>query len=348
MTSDRKLGDYVSAVESRKSLLESIERISPTEAKSRGLMGPLYHGTTRGLDDIRQNGFDVARSIPTGVGLGVAQGLAGSYLRDGVPVGTSNGYAFEPYGYTGIAAPIHHLGFGVYFTTVKAIAKQYAGNSMKGVIEFYVNAPDMLEINFASPNTMMKWWLANGYDMTAEATEKRDFRAWSKATMKLTKNLRQYGAVHFLGKSGFNRALDGDQVCVYDPRMLVIVDKSLATGIEVGAKVIHTGDQKGYIGSRNDLYIDDVRPTDFGGWGKLGQQGGWKGVFWSHRQGVDLPRDQASPIHLIPPPGMVGEVVEVRTNPTWGTTYDVRWSKGGVQHNYRASELAPYVKPNRK
>jgi hypothetical protein len=342
MTIDRRLGDYVAALEGRNSLLESVERISPTEAKSRGLMGPLYHGTMRGIDDIRQNGFDVSRSIPRGVGLGVAQGLGGSYIRDDVPIGSSNGYAFAPYGYTGIAPPIHHLGFGVYFTTVKAIAKMYGGNSMKGVIEFYANVPDMIEINFAAERTMMKWWLQNGYTMTPEATEKRDFNTWAKATMNLTKNLRKYGAVHFLGKSGFNRALDGDQVCIYDPSVLVIVDKKLATGLDVGSKVVHTGDTKAYIGNRNDLYVDDVRPTDFGGWGKLGQQGGWRGVFWSHRQGVDLPRSEASPIHLIPPTGMVGEIINVRDHPTYGTSYDVRWAKGGVQYNYKASELSPY------
>ena len=178
----------------------AVSPISPSQAQQ--MFGPLYHGTRGDLAQIIATGFDTSKSV--------AQGVGG--WRN-TPIGTSNGYPFEPYGFTGIAPPIHHLGFGAYLTTVKAIAKQFAGGSLKGMRTFYLDSPRVLTINFGSPRTMMQWWQQNGYDMTSEATKAHDFRAWQAATFKLTLRLQKDNdAVWFKGK-GIRRLLDGDQVC---------------------------------------------------------------------------------------------------------------------------------------
>ncbi len=335
--------EFINIVEGHQTLLEStVHVISPQEALDRGYFGPVYHGTTGDLSQIVQTGFNSKYSVPTGV----TRGFVGAR-----PIGTSNGYNLEPYGFTGIAAPVHHLSFGIYFTTVKAIAKQYAGGTTKGMLTFYLDVPNLLEINFGSPNTMMRWWRENGYDMTAEATRVGDYKAWIKATGNLSRTLRQqYDAVWFKGK-GIRKLLDGDQVVVFDPRRIYVVNPKLASGLEVGAKVYHTQDvsQNLYAFDKrfhNQLYVDDLRPEDFGSAGALAGKG-WRGVFWAtDHNGNEVPRAGLNgignhPKHFIPPPDMSGKIVAVRQGPNGEKWYDVKWNKGGVQHNYRAGELRP-------
>lgn len=295
---------------------EAISSISPQQAIDGRMFGPLYHGTRASLEDIIKSGFDVERSISA----------------------ASNGYRLQPYRPLSIAAPMHHLGFGAYFTTVKAIAKKFAGNTTKGMRTFYLDSKRVETINFGSANTMMRWWQQNGYDMTAEATQRGDHHAWVEATRKLTKTLHsRCDAVHYLGKSMY-RLLDGDQVCVFDPSLIRVVDPKLATGLEVGSRVTHNQSfPEKYRGS-NHYYLDAIKPGDAG---RLPV--GWHGIFKHYdeaeearRQAVNLGR---YPMHVIPPANITGVIQSVRPTPQGGHYYDVKWPKGGVQHNYTADEL---------
>lgn len=314
-------------------LLEAPVRIiSPQEARDRKMFGPVYHGTQHDIADIIKTGFSIKNSIPRGI------------IGDRT-YGTSNGYSMSQY--HGIPAPIHHLGFGIYFTTVKAIAKVFNGNSIRGLKQFYIDSQNIDEINFGSTNTMMRWWLQNGYDMTYDEFKARDFKAWVRATGNLTRTLRKkYDAVWYKGKS-IRKLLDGDQLCVYKPSLIYMVDPSKATGLEIGSKVTHVGKTDRYKG-KNEFYVDSLNDNDFGKAGQLGSD--WKGVFRSvDWEGKDIPRSGIKgigncPVHMIPPPNMVGTIVEIRERPGLPTIYDVKWAKGGTMFNYDADELKPYAK----
>ena len=301
----------------------AVVTISPQEARDHDMFGPMYHGTRGDISNILATGFNAKHSVPNASGL--------SWMSR--PVGTSNGMPLEGYGFTGIAAPIHWLGFGTYMTTVKAIAKQFAGGSTKGMKTFYLASDRVAEINFGSPRTMMQWWRENGYDMTAEATKAYDVRAWIKATGNLTRTLRQqYDAVWYKGKSMF-KMLDGDQVCIYRPKLLRVIDPKLATGLQIGAKVTHTQViPERYRGS-NVFYVDDFKQDDFGSPGKSAGQG-WRGIYRADQE--HPARVGRFPVHRIPPPGMVGTIVDQR-----GNFYDVKWAKGGIMYNYAPEELQP-------
>lgn len=307
---------------------EAIAAISPQQANDGEMFGPLYHGTTGDLAQIIAQGFDVSKSVPIGI----------EGWRDR-PVGTSNGYAFEPYGQTGVAAPVHHLGFGVYLTTVKAIAKQFSGGTTKGMRTFYLDSTRVMTINFGSPNTMMRWWRSQGYDMSIEDTKARNVRAWIAATMKLTINLKKdYDAVWFKGKSMY-RLLDGDQICVYRPELLRVIDPTLAGAMEIGAKVVHTQViPERYRGS-NRFYVDEPKPDDFGKASQFAGKG-WRGIY---RADEEPPPSFARryPVHWIPPPGMVGVITRHpfgEKSPQW---YTVKWKNGGEMFNYAPEELKP-------
>lgn len=286
--------------------------ISPTQATA--MFGPMYHGTSSDLATIIVTGFDTSRSVNA----------------------ASNGYPLEPYGLTGIAPPVHHLGYGSYFTTVKAVSKKFAGGTMKGQRAFYLDSKRVLKINFGAPNTMMKWWLQNGYTMTSDATRTRNVKLWREATANLTSTLQaKYDAVHFLGK-GIRRLLDGDQVCVYNTDLIHVLDPRLATGLEIGAKVIHTQALHASWRGLNTIYIDNMTPDKDG---NLAQSGAWRGYF---RSDVE-PSNGRYPLHVIPPPGMIGVISNVRSGPD-GPMYDVKWQKGGVRYNYDGGEIQPYMK----
>lgn len=213
-------------------LTEELQFISPQEARDKGLFGPVYHGTTNEdrLEKIKSQGFKIT----------VGNDRTGD---------TSNGYELMDY-WAGVPAPIHHLGFGVYFTTIKSIAKKFSyGNSQIG--PYFLDAPRLEIINFGSKKNMMNWWVQNGYDY-----DRQKFLIWNnnelrygnktegmrqerlRATLNLTETLKsKYDAVWFKGK-GIYQLLDGDQVVVFDPNGIYKLDKSLSKPGEIGSKVV--------------------------------------------------------------------------------------------------------------
>jgi len=212
-----------------KSLLTEakVPKISLQQATDANMFGPVYHGTSsEKRDKIAMDGF----IIPIGT------------ERSG---DISNGYEMGDYS-GGIPAPIHHLGFGVYFTTVLSIAKNYSGGTLRGMSIYFLNAPRIETINWGSPNTMMKWWMKSGYDykatpVTRFATDVTNLQAIRqerlRATIHMTEELKsKYDAVWYKGK-GMYRLLDGDQVVAFDPSIIYEVDPKLARGFEIGAKV---------------------------------------------------------------------------------------------------------------
>lgn len=205
-------------------LNESLNKISLQKAKDNNFFGPVYHATTEEkLSKINDEGFKV---------------FIGSERSGDV----TNGYFNINY-YDGTPPPVHHLGYGIYFTTVKAIYKDYNRGSTKNITEYYLDVPNMESIGFGSPKTMMKWWVSNGYD---PILAKKDRVA---ATINLTENLKsKYDAVHFRGKGMGGRLLDGDQIVVFDPDRIYKIDNSLSGDMEIGSTVITIEDKLNYNG----------------------------------------------------------------------------------------------------
>lgn len=188
-------------------------------AKDHKFFGPVWHGTSeKGREIIEKEGFKVFYGYQANADTGVA-----------------NGYDDQPY-WDGIPAPIHHLGFGVYFTTVLAIAKQFNLGTTRGLVDYYLDTKSNDVINFAANKTMMRWWVENGYD---PALAKVDRVA---ATRLMTDKLKaQYDSVWFKGR-GMYRLLDGDQICVYNPDIIYKIDKALTQPGEIGSLVIRKVD----------------------------------------------------------------------------------------------------------
>lgn len=185
--------------------------ISPQEAKDKGMFGPVYHGTSQSSrGEIEKNGFKI---------------IVGN-ARQGE---TQNGLL-------GVEYPIHWLGFGVYFTTVKNIAKKFAYGSAAGMKTYYLDTDKILTINWGSPNTMMKWWKEVGW------VPPKDESGRIEATKKMTTNLAsKYDAVWYKGK-GLHGLLDGDQICVYNLSVIKELDAKASSSGEVGSKVVSTED----------------------------------------------------------------------------------------------------------
>lgn len=192
--------------------------ISLQQAVEADLFGPVYHGTKAEYRDaIGKEGFKV---------------VMGMYGTSGMSQGYQPGAS---YGNTGVPPPIHHLGFGVYFTTSKGIAKKFAGGTAKGMKTYFLKIPKLETINWGSERTMMKWWIKNGYD---PEIARRGEGGRYLATAKLTEELKsQWDAVWYKGK-GIYTLLDGDQVCVYEPEGKIFeIDLKLSTGYEIGSRV---------------------------------------------------------------------------------------------------------------
>lgn len=210
-----------------------LKLISKQEAIDNNFFGPVFHGTSQNnLEKINEEGFSVF--------------IGGERSGD-----IAHGYETSNYA-NSFPAPIHHLGFGIYFTTVKNIAKNY--NSSNELNEYYLDVPNTEEINFASPNTMMKWWISNGYNISEEMDKynvknfmDRNIQlARINATKNLTNSLKsQFDAVWFKGK-GLYRLLDGDQICVFDPSKIYKINKNISNPGDVGSKVRRKSD--GMIG----------------------------------------------------------------------------------------------------
>lgn len=208
-----------------------IKKCSLQYAKDHKFWGPVYHGTVaENRAKIEKEGFKV---------------IKGSERSGDV----RNGYLNEPY-HADIPPPVHHLGYGVYFTTNLTIAKQFNNGSLKNMPTYYINTKRIGEINFGAKNTMMKWWIKNGYDPRLAKIDR------VAATQLLTNTLKKHvDAMWFKGK-GLWRLLDGDQVCVYYPEKIYQIDKNLTTTGELGSKVIRKSDgMKGILVARREIPV---------------------------------------------------------------------------------------------
>lgn len=292
---------------------KGIKRISKQTAIDKGFFGPVYHGTTdENMEAIIQHGFKLK---------GVMQ---------------SNGYPNQPYAPGGnIPAPVHHLGYGIYFTTVKAIAKQYGSKS--NPIEFYLDAPRMLKINFASPNTMMNWWFKWGYSPSGRISNEERI----KQTEKMTRNLKkEYDAVWFLGKT-IRKVLDGDQICIYNPAKIYMIDNSKAKPYDVGSMVTYNYD---FLQPYEDAYAQvHYEPDPDSDW------------MLKVRVHGDRPPYK---IKHVPPKGMKGMIVEKIEAPVQSLPprlqnqkkhwMKIKWQKGGIKFNYIEDELLPVPMKRKK
>lgn len=199
-----------------------VEKISMQHIRDNNLFGPVYHGTLSDKQEkIDKEGFKV---------------FVGNTGQDDI----SHGYGVSNY-FEGIPPPVHHLGYGIYLTTVKSIAKDFSyGGHPKNEYYLDIDRSRFLEINFGAPKTMMKWWIDNGYDPELAKKDR------VSATIKLTDNLKsKYDAVWFKGK-GLRRLLDGDQICVYDLDIIKQLDLSLSQKGEIGSKVSANQDIEKY------------------------------------------------------------------------------------------------------
>jgi hypothetical protein len=207
-----------------------VPKLSPQEVADKKLFGPMFHGTDSSKrEKIETDGFKVF------IGAGRGEDM-------------SHGYQTSDY-YGGTPAPIHHLGFGVYFTTNKSIAKQFNHGTMKGLKPYFTDASHMETINFGAPRTMMAWWLKNGYDYNPNklpelyfGNEKTSVNLIGQERIRATTNLTnylkaRYDVVWYKGKSLYSM-LDGDQVCVYDPSHIYEMDIKLSKSGERGGKVV--------------------------------------------------------------------------------------------------------------
>lgn len=259
---------------------EKVQKISLQQAKDNKMFGPLYHGTTEtNRKNIEDQGFKI---------------FIGKE-RDG---NISHGYQDGNYA-NGIPAPVHHLGYGIYFSINKSIAKDYAYGTVKGLKEYYldINPERFLTINFGSQNTMMKWWIQNGYDPEIAKVDRVE------ATKKFTEQISsKYDAVWFKGK-GLRRLLDGDQVCVYDTSIIKELDKSMTVKGEVGSKVI----------AKVDINKINGRPE----YGIIPK--GTKGIFLGRRE---IEEPYSSQYHN-------GEKEFL----------NIKWQKGGTYNNVYGSQV---------
>lgn len=290
---------------------EKISILSPQEVKDRGLWGPVWHGTSQeNWELIDKEGFKV-------------------FIGNEIDGNVSHGYEVSDYS-NGIPAPIHHLGFGIYFTTKLSIAKKYNHGTSKGLKQYYLDVPKLEVINFAAPNTMMKWWIKNGYDFkkTPETTFGGIRNDWGgtvntlpnirnerlRATNNLTDELKsKYDAVWFKGKTLYS-VLDGDQVCVYDPKNIYQVDYRLAKPFEIGSFVIAK---------------DDIKRVNYNGEIYKQIEKGTKGLVIKKTLAKDV-------------------IDKYPTANTWvknaNWIFEVSWVKGGSWHDVLDFEIDPYKK----
>lgn len=269
---------------------QGIRAVSTQEATDQRLFGPVYHGSSpENLEKIKKTGFRILTG-PTG------------------SPGVSHGYDDDKYFGTEYPPPVHHLGFGVYFTTVRAIGKRFNDNSVRGLAQYYLDVPRLETINFAATTTMMKWWQANGYNI-ADGVDQYE------ATENLTNELSsKYDAVWFKGKTMY-RTLDGDQVCVYDPRRIYVLDDSAVGGHDLGAMVrIELRIPPRYEGREDQYFMPGPNIT---------------GKIVSKRP---IPYDRFDPERL------VLMKLDPQKDKNW---ISVKWSKGGTHSNYTEQDLVP-------
>jgi len=217
-----------------------IKKCSLQYAHDHRFWGPVYHGTVpENRVRIEKEGFKVFHGSERS-----------GELR--------NGYINQSY-HDNIPPPIHHLGFGIYFTTNLNIAKKFNGGTTKNLPAYYINSTRVGEINFGATNTMMKWWIKNGYDPTIAKVDR------VAATQLLTNNLKKHvDAMWFKGR-GLYTLLDGDQVCVYYPELIYQIDKGMTASGDIGSKVIRKSDgMRGILLAKREI-PEHVRKQYHGG-----------------------------------------------------------------------------------
>lgn len=272
-------------------LMEKLNKISPQNAIDKKLFGPVYHGTTpEKYKNIEKDGFK-------------------TFYGDARIGDTSHGYVEYDY-YSGIPAPVHHLGYGVYFTKTKAIAIQFNLGSSKNLKEYYLDIQKVETINFGSPKNMMNWWISNGYD--PELAKKNRV----EATKRLTDTLKsKYDAVWFKGKGGLRSLLDGDQIVVFNPENIYQVDYSLSKGFEIGSKVKRKSDRYNIIKTYN-VQTDQIK-VSYGD--KAATPAGTTGIIVGKRK------------------------KRINLNNSWEDSedfiFDVKWRIGGIEYNINQEEL---------
>jgi hypothetical protein len=291
---------------------EDLNKISLQNATDRKMFGPVYHGTTtENRENIEREGFKIFVGTDRG-----------ENIRHGYP--GQRAYAHD------IPPPIHHLGYGIYFTTVKTIAKRFNVDSAKGLKTYYLDVPRLATINFASPNKMMDWWLANGYNgELAKSGQEGRVEATKNMTETLKKN---YDAIWFKGKTIY-KVLDGDQVVVFDTNNIYQIDSSLAGELEIGSKVRRTEDRFDYRYSYSTISGESKTlktiPTIA------------KGTV-----GVIVDKKPVEPM-LNQWHNVVG-----RTEPHWAEgsdyVYVVKWNKGGTESNILDKYITPYNVTNKQ
>jgi hypothetical protein len=295
-------------------LTENIKTVSLQQVRDEKLFGPVYHGSTEeSRKNISQQGFRVIKDI------------AGARSEE-----RTHGFQTSDYA-LGLPAPIHFLGWGVYFTTVKSIAMKFnwaGGPSAKGLTAYYLNTPRIATINFGATGTIMKWWIAHGYDFDwRNIPGERNFanpaveRERVRATDHMTEQLKsQYDAVWYKGK-GMYKLLDGDQVCIYEPAGKIFkIDPKLSKGLEVGAQVkIAAGAEEVYLKSYEERFAKEIT---------VKQEGNVR-VFYNQN---------GSPFHR-QPLGVKGTIMNITSAPNGKQFYHIKWTKGGTQFNYVESEL---------
>jgi hypothetical protein len=288
-------------------LNEDLNKISMQTAVDRKMFGPVYHGTTtENRENIEREGFKIFVGADRG-----------ENIRHGYP--GERAYA------QGTPPPIHHLGYGIYFTTVKTIAKAFNVNSGKGLKTYYLDVPKLATINFASPKRMMDWWLANGYDAElAKSGQQGRIDATKRMTETLMKN---YDAVWFKGKTMY-RVLDGDQIVVFNTNNIYQIDPALAGELEIGSKVRRTNDKFDYqyiytTDSDEPVRVHRAKPTI---------SKGTIGVIIKKR----------------PTEEILQQWVNSNQDPStaWFKDskyiYSVKWNKGGTEMNALDKDIEPF------
>lgn len=257
-----------------------MRKISKQFAIDNGMFGPIYHGTSySNREKIEKDGFRIFKSSD---------------------VGKRHGYPFRA---DHLHMPVDHLGYGVYFTTIKSIAKKFNQGSTS-LKEYYLDTNNILTINYGNRNTMMEWYHSMGYDSKLAKTSPDE---WHKQTEKMTDTIKsQYDAVWYKGK-GLYKLTDGDQVCVYNIDVLVEIDPKMSSGYEIGSKVVRKSDgMKGVI-----LKKRENKPSEY--------------VIDKYNSG-ELP--ETSKFKRI-----------IETGET--LLLEVKWNKGGTEFDVFASDVEP-------
>jgi hypothetical protein len=291
-------------------LNEDLNRISLQTAVDGRMFGPVYHGTTtENRENIEREGFKIF--------IGAERG---ENIRHGYP--GERDYA------QGIPPPIHHLGYGVYFTTVKTIGTRFNQDSAKGLKIYYLDVPRLATINFASPKRMMEWWLQNGYD---GELAKQGQQGRIDATKKMTETLMQkYDAVWFKGKTMY-RVLDGDQIVVFDTQNIYQIDPALAGELEIGSKVRRTTDKFDYQYNYSTISGESrtLKTTPTISKGTIGV------IVGKTPTEEIIKRWQAQ----IPPPD--DDIISNAWFKDSQYIYRVKWNKGGTESNVLDKHIEP-------